>query len=80
MKCGLLEEIGKASYDIFLTQMVYYATLGGLVHRLVGSFAVQVIINIVICVAMGFVFNRIEAPITEYIKKESLSVLTKMKK
>lgn len=60
-----VETLGRASYHIFLTQMVYYS----LVYDLVPYRWVQLIISIVACIVGGLVFYYIETPVTKKILK-----------
>ena len=63
-----LQVIGKASYHIFLTQMVYYCTI--IPYRIssaVPSVWIFAAINIIICVAFGCVFYYFEYFITSRI-------------
>lgn len=62
-----LEFLGKASYNIFLTQMVWYAFGMEFVSKLVENRAVQFVINIAICLTVGLVFYMLENPITKKI-------------
>lgn len=66
--CVLIELIGKASYNIYLFQMVYYCAKN-LVYAIVPNRILQVIVNVVICCVMGLIFYYIEQPITNYLKK-----------
>lgn len=50
----LFSTIGKASYHIFLTQMVYFIFVGGLSNR------IGVAANILICVVAGLLFYYFE--------------------
>jgi hypothetical protein len=60
-----ISEIGKASYHIFLTQMVYFWVLGGYISKLSASFF---IINIIICVSIGLIFNYTSQIVASKIK------------
>lgn len=63
----ILEVIGKASYNIFLTQMVYYEFMARSMYEFVPSRIIQLIININICVIVGVVFYYLESPVTKTI-------------
>ena len=52
--------IGKASYHIFLTQMVYFTTVAGSISKRIGSTPMSAIINIVLCLVFGTVFYYCE--------------------
>ena len=51
----ILSEIGKASYHIFLVQMVYYHfEFGKMFEGL--SVALQVVCNVAFCLSVGYLF------------------------
>ena len=63
----LLELTGKASYNIFLVQLLYYAMFAYKVYEHVSIGIIRVIVNIVICVVVGIVYYKIEYPFTKMI-------------
>ena len=64
----MLSKIGKASYHIFLVQMVYYHfELGGAIMKANPWIAVP--FNILVCVPLGLWFCKID---TEFIRKASI--------
>ncbi len=67
VKCKPLEICGKASYNIFLTQMVFYISGVGAVYKYVENRAVQLILCLSINVVVGLVFYWIENKITTFI-------------
>lgn len=67
MKCAPLELLGKASYNIFLTQMVYYAFAAGYVGERIDGRALQLLANLAICLGVGVLFYYIETPLTKKI-------------
>ena len=61
----LLEAMGKASYNIFLVQMVYYGYMGDAINAYIGDWLILgAAFNLVLCVSLGLLFYRIENPIT----------------
>lgn len=62
-----LELVGKASFNFFLTQMVYYASVSESIKKYSNSIFVHVGINVVICVSVGILFYYIESSITNRI-------------
>ena len=74
IKFAPLEKIGKASYNIFLTQMVYYCYLYGKIKELLVNVYLNAVISIAICVIIGIVFYEIENRIT---KKVTAKVIEK---
>lgn len=62
-----IELVGKASYNVFLTQLVYYSTASGLITKFTDNIAIHVIFNVVVCVLAGIVFYLIEDKITKRI-------------
>ena len=65
----LLQTIGKASFNIFLTQMMYYAYGAPLLGRLHIPFLGQLIINYLMCCSLGVLFYIIESPFTKKVIK-----------
>lgn len=71
--------IGKASYHIFLTQMVYFATVSPKIEALITlprfNRTVFAAISLIICLAVGTVFyilgNKIEQKIFSFIGKKT---------
>lgn len=63
-KMKLLRFMGKASYNIFLTQMVYYL-FDTIIAKYIAYDLVHVLFNVVVCVAVGLLFYKIEQPITK---------------
>ena len=66
---GPVELLGKASYNIFLTQMVYYRYGTRYVYPHISNRILQLTANVVICLAVGVVFYLIENPLTRKLKK-----------
>ena len=69
-----LEKVGKASYNIFLTQMVYFCYLYGKIKEIFANVYLNALASIVICVIIGIVFYEIENRIT---KKVTAKVIEK---
>ena len=70
LKCSLLKKFGKASYNIYLVQMVFYGCGGAwLVYHFVNLSILRLLICLVVCLGTGFVFYKIETPITSEIIK-----------
>lgn len=67
IKFAPLEIIGKASYNIFLTQMVYYCYLYGKIKETFGNIYLNAVASIAICVIIGIVFYEIENRITKKV-------------
>lgn len=64
IKCGLVETIGKASFNIFLVQMVYFWRFVEIAYTLINSRMIQLVFSIVFCIFAGVIFYYIEKPIT----------------
>lgn len=77
MKNGILELFGRASYNIFLVQMVYYRG-ARIVYGLIENRALQLGINIGICLGLGVIFYYVEKPVTDYINKKAYLLLEKI--
>lgn len=67
MKKSLLTYLGRASYNIFLFQMVYYATIAGMVTKLVPNIYIRVFVNLFICSVGGVIFYEVEHRITDSV-------------
>lgn len=68
--CKPLEYIGKAAFDIFLVQMLYYEFATGMVYSISNNTAIRVIANILICIVFGLIFYKLESRITNGIIKK----------
>lgn len=69
IKFKILQEIGKASYNIYLVQMVFYASVVRIVYKIIPGTILQLGINEIVCCALGYTFYLIENPITKYFLK-----------
>lgn len=63
--CKPLEFLGKASFNIFLVQMVYFNYVAKFVYKFSQSALILNIINLSICILAGIVFYHIESRITK---------------
>lgn len=63
-----LEIIGKASFNIFLVQMIYY-NFADCIYVMIPNRALQLGFNIANCVIMGVAFYYIEQPLTKGVLK-----------
>ena len=70
IKCKPLEVLGAASFNIFLTQMVFFWIGASFVYAYVPSRLLQLILCVVICVVTGVLFYYIEQPFTKWIMKK----------
>lgn len=84
-----LEILGKASYDIFLVQMVYYSFFSKHLYKKNFGFPYDLLISVVICLTIGIVFFYVENPLTRKINSkvkeyttriENLNVIEKINK
>lgn len=64
-KCALLELFGRASFNIFLTQMVWFNYAAGFVYKYIDNIFIRLLINFVVCFIFGIVFYQIEKPFTK---------------
>ena len=62
-----IEIIGRASYNIFLTQLVYYNNFYRNIIRWTDNIWVRVLYNVIVCVLIGTIFYLIEGKITNRI-------------
>lgn len=68
--CRPLELIGKASYNIFLVQMVYFQFLAGGIYPIIERGIVKLIMTFCICISAGIAFYYMETPITKAVVKQ----------
>lgn len=67
-----LEVMGAASFNIYLTQMVYYEFGLIFVYNRVHNRALQLVANLIICIIVGVIFYKIEDPLTKKLKRKLL--------
>lgn len=66
-----LQDLGKASYNIFLVQMVFYAIgPSSIVYKFVKSSVLQLILCILICTVAGYCFYMLENQLTSRLIKK----------
>ena len=75
-----IEILGKASYEIFLIQMVYYSYPVFYVYKFMTSRALQVLITITLCVFVGIVFYYFVTPLTNRISITAQNLMNKFTK
>ncbi len=61
-----IEIIGRASYNIFLVQMIYYCFPDEIAKALPNDWA-RLFVSIILCVSVGLVFYLMETPLTRKI-------------
>jgi len=64
-----LEIVGKASYNIFLVQMIWYNLAAKRMYEYVSNGPLQVLLNFAACFGIGIAFYYIETPITKRFTK-----------
>lgn len=69
-----LEVIGKASFNIFLVQMIYYNFVDS-IYDMIQVRGMQLLINVVICVGVGVFFYYLEQPLTKFLISKVRKVL-----
>lgn len=69
VRMRLFELLGKASYNIFLVQMLYYNGKE-IKEKLIPNRWELFIVGIVVCVVIGVIYYYIETPITRWINKK----------
>lgn len=67
--CGILELIGKASYNIYLVQMIYYVHFCNYIYQMdyfidQNSSVQELALGLVLCVVSGIIFYAIENKFT----------------
>ena len=69
-----LETLGKASYNIFLVQKIYYANAGKFYDLIPGEHY-DLLGTMIICVVVGLIFYLVETPITKWINKHVMAAM-----
>lgn len=68
-KCALLELLGRASFSVFLTQMVWFNYAAGFMYEHIGSIFIRLSINFIVCSVFGVLFYFIENPFTKKVMR-----------
>ncbi|MBQ9539294.1 MAG: acyltransferase family protein [Treponema sp.] len=72
-----MEEIGRASYNIFLTQLVYFSSISGIIAgRLGHDVWLEALVSVAICVPVGILFYELEHRITRKVTNLAIASLT----
>ncbi len=66
-----LEWVGKASYHIFLAQMLYYYCFSPFVYQGVSNRKLQLLICMTISVGLGLLFYIVESPLTKWLQNKT---------
>ena len=61
-----ISEIGRASYHIFLTQMVYFWAIGNFINSITWA---AFIINVVLCILVGWIFFNFSIIVSAKLKE-----------
>ena len=69
IKCFILELIGKASFNIFLIQKIYFV-FADKIYEIMPYKAFHIFLNVINCILMGILFYYIEKNITKFIIKK----------
>lgn len=69
IRCKALEFLGKASFNIFFVQMVYYEFLSKKVYAVTEHRAAELLINVTVIVVVGVVFYLVENYFTNKLIK-----------
>ena len=72
----VLECVGKASFNIYLVQMIWFKG-SDIIYCYIPNRGTQIGISLIICTLVGFLFYAIETPITKRIKRAGMSLLDK---
>lgn len=67
LKNNMICYIGKASYNIYLFQMLYYWICFSVICNHINNRLLQLLISILICLTVGCLFYKIENPFTNYV-------------
>ena len=67
IQCKGIELLGRASYDIFLIQMIWYWAAAKYLYEAVSAAALRLAISIPVCALAGVAFYKIENPVTQWL-------------
>lgn len=74
VRCRFLESLGKASYHIFLFQIIYYNFICPYVMTILGSRVAELIISVCICLAGGYayylLYQYVSGKVRDFYHKE----------
>ena len=70
-----LELIGKASYNVFLVQMVFYRFAASFFYNRISNRCILYLLFVTICLAGGIIFYYVETPITDACIKFSRKMI-----
>lgn len=59
-RCEVLEQLGRASYHVFLVQMIYYGFFSGVFYKIFHNRIAAFIAGSIVCLAGGYLFYRLE--------------------
>lgn len=65
LRCRPLELLGRASYNVYLIQMLYYCFGADFVSLRVPNRWGQLAAALILCPVLGFLFHQIESPLTK---------------
>lgn len=68
--CRPLEILGKASFHVFLTQMVWYACVFWKITELVSSRFLRFFLSIAASIFLGVIFYYVETPMTKWLSSK----------
>ena len=72
IQCAPIELIGRATYNIFLVQMVYYSGYYEILESKISIWQLHLITGIIICLVIGTIFYLIESRFTNWVIKKIL--------
>lgn len=64
---GLVELLGRASFNIFLVQMLYYWFFADMLYSCVSNKIARLLINLIVCAGFGIAYYKLDNPITKRI-------------
>ena len=67
---NLIIQCGKASYNIFLFQMLYYTFFAGIIYKYIPYNVGQLLLCLLISSSIGYIFFKKEDPFTKSIIKK----------
>ena len=73
VRSSIISEIGKASFHVFLIQMVYYSYFANKIYETFSNPVCGLLISIVLCSVIGYGFFRVDNKCQEFLSIERYS-------
>lgn len=80
IRCQLIELFGKASFNIFLIQMIYYTFFAEYFYSFSNNKILQIITGLVICLSAGCLFWFMEQRMTQWVVQKEKYIFYRVQK